>query len=48
MGALEWVVKEAENEMERLDKQAEQILEDEGPESPVLMDLYEVGLYTQL
>ena len=44
MGALEWVVKEAENEMERLDKQAEQILEDEGPESPVLMDLYEVGL----
>lgn len=44
LGALEWVVKEAENEMERLDKQAEQILEDEGPESPVLMDLYEVGL----
>lgn len=42
LGALEWVVKEAENEMERLDKQAEQILEDEGPESPVLMDLYEV------
>jgi ATP-binding cassette subfamily F protein 2 len=43
LGALEWVVKEAENEMERLDKQAEQILEDEGPESPLLMDLYEVG-----
>jgi len=43
LGALEWVVKEAENEMERLDKQAEQILEDEGPESPVLMDLYEVA-----
>jgi ATP-binding cassette subfamily F protein 2 len=41
LGALEWVVKEAENEMERLDKQAEQILEDEGPESPLLMDLYE-------
>jgi len=41
LGALEWVVKEAENEMERLDKQAEQILEDDGPESPVLMDLYE-------
>lgn len=43
LGALEWVVREAENEMERLDKQAEQILEDEGPESPLLMDLYEVG-----
>ncbi|PSS22586.1 hypothetical protein M430DRAFT_137970 [Amorphotheca resinae ATCC 22711] len=41
LGALEWVVKEAENEMERLDKQAEQILEEEGPESPLLMDLYE-------
>ncbi|CAG8949428.1 hypothetical protein HYFRA_00005057 [Hymenoscyphus fraxineus] len=41
LGALEWVVKEAENEMERLDKQAEQILEDDGPESPLLMDLYE-------
>ncbi len=42
LGALEWVVKEAENEMERLDKLAEQILEDDGPESPLLMDLYEV------
>jgi ATP-binding cassette subfamily F protein 2 len=42
LGALEWVVKEAENEMERLDKQAEQILEDDGPESPLLMDIYEV------
>ena len=42
LGALEWVVKEAENEMERLDKLAEDILEREGPESPVLMDLYEV------
>jgi ATP-binding cassette, subfamily F, member 2 len=41
LGALEWVVKEAENEVERLDKLAEQLLEDEGPESPVLMDLYE-------
>ncbi|RDL40475.1 putative ABC transporter ATP-binding protein ARB1 [Venustampulla echinocandica] len=41
LGALEWVVREAENEMDRLDKQAEQILEDDGPESPVLMDLYE-------
>jgi ATP-binding cassette, subfamily F, member 2 len=42
LGALEWVVKEAENEMDRLDKQAEQILEEEGPESPLLLDLYEV------
>lgn len=44
LGALEWVVTEAENEMERLDKMAEQLLEDEGPESPVLMDLYDVSL----
>jgi ATP-binding cassette, subfamily F, member 2 len=41
LGALEWVVKEAENEVERLDKLAEKLLEDEGPESQVLMDLYE-------
>jgi ATP-binding cassette subfamily F protein 2 len=41
LGALEWVVKEAEAEMERLDKLAEKILEDEGPESPLLMDIYE-------
>ncbi|KAL2166029.1 hypothetical protein VTG60DRAFT_3434 [Thermothelomyces hinnuleus] len=41
MGALEWVVKEAELEMERLDKLAEKLLEEEGPESPVLMDLYD-------
>ncbi|KAF4121866.1 ATP-binding cassette, subfamily F, member 2 [Geosmithia morbida] len=41
LGALEWVVKEAENEMERLDKMAEKLLEEEGPESPVLIDLYD-------
>ncbi|OBT41619.1 ATP-binding cassette, sub-family F, member 2 [Pseudogymnoascus sp. WSF 3629] len=41
LGALEWVVTEAENEMERLDKEAEEILETDGPESPLLMDLYE-------
>ncbi|KZZ92481.1 ATP-binding cassette sub-family F member 2 [Moelleriella libera RCEF 2490] len=41
LGALEWVVREAENEMARLDKLAEKLLEDEGPESPVLMDLYD-------
>ena len=43
LGALEWVVKEATNEMDRLDKLAETILETDGPESPVLMDLYEVS-----
>ena len=42
LGALEWVVKEAENEMDRLDKLAEEILEKNGPEDPVLEDLYEV------
>jgi ATP-binding cassette, subfamily F, member 2 len=44
LGALEWVVKEAENELARLDKLAEDILEKDGPESPVLMDIYEVSL----
>lgn len=44
LGALEWVVKEAENEMERLDKLAEEILERDGPENPVLEDLYEVRI----
>ena len=43
LGALAWVVKEAENEMNRLDKLAEDILEREGPESPILEDIYEVG-----
>ena len=42
LGALEWVVREAENEMERLDKLAEEILEKNGPEDPILEDLYEV------
>ncbi|KAH8664589.1 putative ABC transporter protein [Xylariales sp. PMI_506] len=41
LGALEWVLKEAENEMKRLDELAEKLLEEEGPESPVLLDLYE-------
>lgn len=43
LGALEWVVREAENEMDRLDRLAEKMLEDEGPESPVLIDLYDVS-----
>jgi ATP-binding cassette subfamily F protein 2 len=43
LGALAWVVKEAESEMERLDKLAEEVLEREGPDSPILEDLYEVS-----
>jgi ATP-binding cassette, subfamily F, member 2 len=43
LGALEWVVREAENEMDRLDRLAEEILERSGPESPILEDLYEVS-----
>jgi ATP-binding cassette subfamily F protein 2 len=42
LGALEWVVREAENELARLEKLAEDILENEGPESPLLSDIYEV------
>ena len=42
MGALEWVIKEAEKEVQRLDDLAEKVLEDEGPESPALLDIYEV------
>ena len=42
LGALEWVVKEAEKEMERLDKLAEETLEKSGPEDPVLEEIYEV------
>jgi ATP-binding cassette subfamily F protein 2 len=44
LGALEWVVKEAENEMARLETVAEEILEKEGPDSPVLMDMYDVSI----
>lgn len=40
-GALEWVVKEAQKEVDRLDKLAEDILERDGPESLELMDIYE-------
>lgn len=42
LGALEWVVREAENELARLEKLAEDILEKDGPESPLLEELYEV------
>ena len=40
-GALQWVVNQAENEMKRLEDLSERILEDEGPDSPKLEDLYE-------
>jgi ATP-binding cassette subfamily F protein 2 len=41
LGALEWVVREAENELARLEKLAEDILEKDGPESPLLDEIYE-------
>ncbi|RPA79289.1 hypothetical protein BJ508DRAFT_211226 [Ascobolus immersus RN42] len=40
-GALEYVVKEAEAALARLEEQAEKVLEDEGPDSVLLQDLYE-------
>lgn len=40
-GALAWVVKQAENEMKRMEDLAEKILEEDGPDSPKLVDLYE-------
>jgi len=41
LGALEWVVKQADDEMQRMEKLAEDILEKDGPDSPLLVDLYE-------
>ncbi|ROW05956.1 hypothetical protein VPNG_08456 [Cytospora leucostoma] len=41
LGALEWVVTEAQNEMARLENLSEELLEKEGPDSQVLMDLYD-------
>lgn len=46
-GALEWVVKQAENEIDRLEKLSEDILENDGPESPLLLDIYDVSCFTQ-
>lgn len=46
LGALEWVVREAENELARLEKLAEDILEKDGPESPILEEIYEVCITT--
>lgn len=42
-GALDWVIKEAETSLERMEKKAEEILETEGPDSPILEDLYDVS-----
>ncbi|CDK29703.1 unnamed protein product [Kuraishia capsulata CBS 1993] len=39
--ALTYVVREAENELARLEKQVEDIIVEDGPESPVLEQLYE-------
>ncbi|KAB8276998.1 P-loop containing nucleoside triphosphate hydrolase protein [Aspergillus minisclerotigenes] len=41
LGALEWVVTEAQNQLDRMEKQAEDILEEQGPDSPILEDLYD-------
>lgn len=43
LGALDWVVREAENELERLENLAEKTLEEKGAESPILDDIYEVS-----
>lgn len=39
--AIEYVVREAEHELKRMEDLVEEILEKEGPESPTLDDLYE-------
>ncbi|KAF2259595.1 ATP-binding cassette sub-family F member 2 [Lojkania enalia] len=41
LGALEWVVKEAENELNRLERLAEDIIEQNGPDDPRLEEIYE-------
>ncbi|BCR85757.1 ATP-binding cassette family ATPase ARB1 [Aspergillus chevalieri] len=40
-GALEWVVRQAEEQMQRMEEKAEELLESLGPDSPILMDLYD-------
>lgn len=44
MGALTWVVTEAENALKKLEEQSEQILEKNGPEDPILQDIYDVSI----
>ncbi|KAF2151188.1 hypothetical protein K461DRAFT_269461 [Myriangium duriaei CBS 260.36] len=41
LGALEWVVKQAEDELKRMEKLSETILENEGPDAPQLEEIYE-------
>lgn len=41
LSALQWVVRHAEMELERLEKLVEEILEKNGPEDPVLEDLHD-------
>lgn len=43
-GALEWVVRQAQAELDRLEKLSEEILENDGPEAPMLEEIYEVRL----
>lgn len=43
LGALEWVVREAQNQLAAMEKKAEDILEENGPEDPILEDLYDVS-----
>ncbi|KAF2143015.1 uncharacterized protein K452DRAFT_226102 [Aplosporella prunicola CBS 121167] len=40
-GALDWVVGEAQRELDRLEKLSEDILEKQGPEAPILEEIYE-------
>lgn len=42
-GALEYVVREAENELKRLEELSEDLLDKEGPDSPRLQDIYDVS-----
>jgi ATP-binding cassette subfamily F protein 2 len=44
-GALEWVVREAQAQLDAMEKRAEDILEQDGPESPILEDLYDVSVF---
>ncbi|KAK6006171.1 hypothetical protein QM012_006581 [Aureobasidium pullulans] len=41
LGALEWVVRQAEEELARLERLVESILEENGPEDPRLEEIYE-------
>lgn len=47
-GALEWVIKQAEGELARLESEAEKILEENGPEDPILQDIYDVSVKASL